>query len=1333
MARIGRLNEFDDSKENVECYIERLEQYFLVNDIENDKKAAVLLTVIGSTAYAKLKSLTSPELPSTLSYDQLKGHLQNYYAPKPLVIAERFKFMKRNQLEGEKVSEYLSELRRLSTHCEYGDFLNQALRDRFVCGLLHEGTQKKLLATKDLTLEMAFDVAMAMELAHCHSQQFRPPIAEPANVHKVTTSNSKESNRPAVRKNKSVNKCWRCTGNHSPNDCRFKDEKCFVCSKVGHIAKVCWERGKTVNEVIEDTLENHSDILHIYSLKNNSNRKGVFVPIAIDGQIIQMQIDTAAEVSVITEDTYKKHFSHKKLGSADVRLRAYNGETIPLIGKITVNVVHEGQNLQLPLIVAKGSGKPPLLGYGWLQKLKLNWKEIFAISQPLGPNVGEELMNKYENLFSEGYGKIKEFKAHIRVKEDASPVFCKARPVPYALKPAIEAELNRLEQSGIIEKVDHSEWAAPIVVVPKSDGSVRICGDYKVTVNQAVSQEQYPLPTAKDLFSTLAGGTVFTKIDLSSAYAQLELDEESQKYLVVNTHKGLYKFKRLAYGVKSAPMIFQCVMDQMLKDFDGVICSQDDVLIKGIEEDGKHEEDIKKVEKVLQRLKEYGVKAKRVKCRFLEPKVEYLGHMVDKAGLHPTEEKVKAIRDAPVPKNVQELESFIGLVNYYGAFFKDMSTTLAPLNRLRQKNVNWKWTEECQKAFDACKCELSSDRVLTHYDSQRKIKLDCDASAYGVGAVISHIMDDGSEKPIAFASRTLSKSERNYAQIEKEALSIIFGVTKFHQYLYGRKWTLVTDHKPLLTILGPKTGVPTLAAARMQRWAIILSAYDYDIQYRKSELHSNADCLSRLPHEVSSIGSDCTIYVCEVATELPLTASDIAEATRKDSVLSKVMDYTMSGWPEYLDSEILKPYHVRRHELSAEQGCILWGNRVVIPEIYRQTLLEDLHWEHPGVCAMKAIARSYVWWPNLNSDIECKVRECSACQSVRNMPPASPLYPWKWPVRPWSRIHLDFFFKEGKTFLLVHDAHSKWLEVIPMSNTDAEHTIDELRILIASYGLPEEVVSDNGPQFSSDKFREFLKTNGIKQTLVPPYHPQSNGAAENSVKNVKRALEKHLHDVKYKNMSLKRRLANFLMRYRSTPHTTTGKTPAELFLKRQIRTRFSLLKPNLADVVEEKQMQQKRHHDKAPERCFQCHDRVRVRDMTGSKLDKWLTGSVIKVLGPRRYLVQTEKGLKHVHVDQIIPAFDQYCFSKVFSSPMVEMPVINENFGMTTRHVSDTPVPTSQVTDTGDINVEENINVEISASPGKTQVTTGDESVKISNFESRYPVRNRKPKVIVDV
>ncbi|XP_014663228.1 PREDICTED: uncharacterized protein K02A2.6-like [Priapulus caudatus] len=648
----------------------------------------------------------------------------------------------------------------------------------------------------------------------------------------------------------------------------------------------------------------------------------------------------------------------------------------------------------------------------------------------------------------------------------------------------------------------------------------------------------------------------------------------------------------------------------MIQGAEGVICSQDDVWIKGTGKDGAHTEDLELVEKVLQRLTDHGVKAKVSKCQFLEPKVVYLGHVVDKDALHPTNEKVKAIRDAPVPRSVQELKSFIGLVNYYGSFLKNMSTTLAPLNKLRQKDEQWVWSDSCQRAFVECKKQLSSDSVLTHYDVNRKLKLDCDASPNG---------------------------------IQKEALSIVFRVKKFHQYLYGRKWTLVTDHKPLVSILGPKSGIPTLAAARMQRSAIILSTYDYNIDYRKSVEHANADCMSRQPHEDSSVGCDSRVYACEVARELSVTATMIAEATRRGSVHSRVLDYMMSGWPEYLHSEPLKPHHVRRHELSVEQGCILWGNGVIIPGLLRDRLLKDLHWEHPGISTIKAIARSYVWWPSLDREIECTVKEYSTCQAVRNTPPVALLYQWRWPVRPWSRIHLDFFFKEGKTLLIVYDAYSKWIEVCPMSSTDAEHTIDELRVVIAAYGLSEEVVSDNGPQYISETFKDFLRRNGIKQTLVPPYHPQSNGAAENSVKMVKRVLEKHMLEGKVKRLSVKHRLANFLcfLRYRSTPHSTTGRTPAELFLKRQMRTRLSLVKPNLAEVVERKQEQQKRHHDRAPECAFQCHDRVRVRNMLGRKTDKWLPGSVVKVLGPRRYLVQTDKGLRHIHVDHVIPALDQ--------------------------------------------------------------------------------------------
>ncbi|XP_056138781.1 uncharacterized protein K02A2.6-like, partial [Lampris incognitus] len=261
---------------------------------------------------------------------------------------------------------------------------------------------------------------------------------------------------------------------------------------------------------------------------------------------------------------------------------------------------------------------------------------------------------------------------NIKVKPDTKPVFRKARPVPYALKDAVEKELDRLEKAGIISKVDHSQWAAPIVVVPKSDKSTRICGDYKFTVNQSVEEETYPLPNAEDLFATLAGGTLFSKLDLSHAYQQLELEKDSEKYLTINTHKGLYVYHRLSYGVSSAPSMFQNVMDQILQGLEHVTCFLDDILVTG----RTREEHLRNLDEVLSRLESYGVRVKRAKCDFMQEKVEYLGHLIDKEGLHPTETKVAAIVNAPQPTNVTELRSFLGLLNYYGRFMKDLSHVL---------------------------------------------------------------------------------------------------------------------------------------------------------------------------------------------------------------------------------------------------------------------------------------------------------------------------------------------------------------------------------------------------------------------------------------------------------------------------------------------------------------------------------------------------------------------------------------------------------------------------------------------------------------------------------
>ena len=240
----------------------------------------------------------------------------------------------------------------------------------------------------------------------------------------------------------------------------------------------------------------------------------------------------------------------------------------------------------------------------------------------------------------------------------------------------------------------------------------------------------------------------------------------------------------------------------------------------------------------------------------------YLGHQIDARGLHPSSDKLDAVVNAPAPNNVQELRAFLGLVNYYGNFIPNLSSLLYPLNRLLSKDTKWMWSSECEQAFKAAKSSLTSASVLVHFDPKLPIKLAADASSYGLGAVLAHVMPDMTERPIAYASRSLSPTERNYAQVEKEGLALVFAVKKFHQYLYGRIFTLVTDHKPLLSIFGPKKGIPSLAAARLQCWAILLSAYAYLIEYKTSAKHGNADALSRIPATSSTIVSADTSSSC---------------------------------------------------------------------------------------------------------------------------------------------------------------------------------------------------------------------------------------------------------------------------------------------------------------------------------------------------------------------------------------------------------------------------------------------------------------------------------------
>ena len=436
---------------------------------------------------------------------------------------------------------------------------------------------------------------------------------------------------------------------------------------------------------------------------------------------------------------------------------------------------------------------------------------------------------------------------------------------------------------------------------------------------------------------------------------------------------------------------------------------------------------------------------------------------------------------------------------------------------------------------------MSSEQFLTHFNPGLEIKLVCDASSVGVGAVLLHVFPDGSERPVSFASRVLSKAEKNYSVIHKEALAIYWAVNKFYQYLMGNKFRLCSDHKPLEALFGEHKGIPQMAAGRLQRWALFLSGFTYNFEYVKGQNNGGAVGLSRLPLPYSSARVEMGDYFhFMVEDHVPLDADQIRAELRRDIVLSKVYLYVRDGWPDSVDEE-MKPYLARAREISIEKNVLMWGYRVLIPQKFHKLLLTEIHGTHLGMAKMKSIARQYFWWPNLDRDIEQYVRSCNACCSTAKAPEKTSLIKFRETDYAYERVHVDFLGPfHGKTYLIVVDAYSKWPEVFEMGKTDSESTIEKLRECFARFGLPRTIFSDNGRQFTSAEFAKFCKNNGIMHKTSAPYHPSTNGLAENAVGSFKRGITRALKDGRNKTVSLSTLISRYLASYRNVPHSSTG-------------------------------------------------------------------------------------------------------------------------------------------------------------------------------------------------
>jgi hypothetical protein len=413
----------------------------------------------------------------------------------------------------------------------------------------------------------------------------------------------------------------------------------------------------------------------------------------------------------------------------------FTGDIIAPEGIAEVPVELGGLKREKMQLYVVPSGNRVLFGRDWLKFFHENFAEWVNVHAMQPTHSLPEIMEKYRELFTPGLGRLDGPKAKLTI-EEASSKFCKARSVPYSMKDQVEKELDAMEASGILSRVELSEWASPIVPVVKESGALRICGDFKITLfNPVLKDFKYPLPKIEDIFANLAGGQHFTKLDLKQAYLQMEVEETSQRYLTINTPKGLYRFNRLPFGIKTAPSLWQKTMDEILQGIAGVQVLLDDIIITGKSE----AEHLQRLELVLGKLQAKGLKLNSDKCKFFASSVTYCGHVIDKKGLHKMPEKISAISEAPRPVNVLQPCSYLGLVNYYHRFLPNISSLLRPLNQLLEKDHTWKWTRECNEAFQKSKKLITSDMVLAHYSVDLPVTLAADASPYGIGCVISHV------------------------------------------------------------------------------------------------------------------------------------------------------------------------------------------------------------------------------------------------------------------------------------------------------------------------------------------------------------------------------------------------------------------------------------------------------------------------------------------------------------------------------------------------------------------------------------------------------------------
>ena len=714
-------------------------------------------------------------------------------------------------------------------------------------------------------------------------------------------------------------------------------------------------------------------------------------------------------------------------------------------------------------------------------------------------------------------------------------------------------------KKGVIEP-SQSAWAFPVVLIPKVDGTIRFCIDYR-KLNAITVKDKYPLPRIDDLLDATQGNNYFTTLDCAAGYWQIPCPPDERPKLAFICHKGLFQFTRMPFGVSNAPSVFQRTMDEVLSGLKWVICLVylDDVIVFS----KTFEQHLFDLRTVFERFRTHQFRFKLSKCSFAQKEVDYLGHTVSAGYVKLRKRNITKIKRLLPPRTIKEIQTFLGLTGYYRRFVKDYARIAAPLTFLIRKGKKYFWDRAQQQAWQTLKNALISDPILRHPDFNRIFILQTDASSEGVGIVLTQKDDEGNEYVIGYASRLFQGAEKNWHTQEKEAFAILYGIEQFRVYLYGRHFIIQTDHASLKWLFN------VTRPGRLSRWSLTLSEYDFELQHRPGKANSNADALSRLPiipesEEVNDIDSTNMEFTKE-------DQEDIRKRQLDDLFLKNIISYHR-GEPLDLTPNLLNQV-VKNQGLYELRDDILYRKfpplpnttavqyKLAIPSSIVPSLINRVHHLLTHVNWKKTyhFLRSRFHWRGMQGDVRERVAHCSICQKRRPGPiltqgKTQPIQP----IRPWNIVGIDFVGPlptqpDGSKYILVLiDWFTGWPEAFPTSGHTAEEVLTILiQEVFPQYGIPNILVSDNASEFMSDIMQSVIQRYAIEHRTTSFYHPQGNSPTE----RFNRFLKAHLNPYGTLTDHTKwtQWLPTLLLAYRATVHESTKETPFFLMHGRDIR------------------------------------------------------------------------------------------------------------------------------------------------------------------------------------